>query len=155
MAVCVITSFTGCALFGSDARGLRAIKEAHTKVFDKDAASCYELTAKALSKWKASIFQQSKNDYIVAMEFESVFKNCIDTTELGIFFTPLEKSSLTGFTQTAPNKTEVKVTSLNYNLSRFISHNLFNYIEKEGNVPKEEDLKPVAVTSKGFSFKKQ
>ena len=144
IAGCIIASFTGCALFGSGVQGLRAIKEAHMKVFDKDPASCYELTAKALSNWKAVIFQYRKNDYIVAMEFESVFKNCINTTELGIFFT-----------QTAPNKTEVKVTSLNYNLSRFISRNLFNYIEKEGNLPKEEELKPVAVTSSGFSLKKQ
>lgn len=144
IAVCVIASLTGCAIFGSDVQGLRAIKEAHVQVFDKDPASCYGLTAKALAKWNAVMFQYVKNDYIVAMELESVFKNCINTTEVGIFFT-----------QTAPNKTEVKVTSLNYNLSRFVSRNLFNYIEKDGNLPKEEELKPIAPTSSGsFGFKK-
>ena len=39
---------TGCAVFGSDMQGLYDIKEAHVKVFDKDVASCYELTVKAL-----------------------------------------------------------------------------------------------------------
>ena len=61
------------------------------------------------------------------MEFEKVFRSCINTTELGIFFT-----------ETEPHKTEVKVTSLNYNLSQFIAPKLFNYIEKDGKCRKKK-----------------
>ncbi len=135
----VIVSFSGCAILGSDVRGLRDIKEAHAKVFDKDIAQCYDLTLKALSKWKASVFQERKRDYIVAMEFESVFNSCINTMELGIFFT-----------ETAPHRTEVKVTSLSSNLSGFIAPSLFAYIEKDGNVPVEEALMPVAPRNARF-----
>ena len=139
----VIAPLSGCALFGSDVQGLSEIKEAYTRTFDKNASTCYELTTKALAKWKTVVFQQNKDDYIVAIEFEKVFRSCINTTELGIFFT-----------ETGPNKTEVKVTSLNYNLSQFIAPYLFNYIEKDGNVPPEEELKPAAVISTGSPFKK-
>ncbi|MDD5136360.1 MAG: hypothetical protein PHN63_03305 [Candidatus Omnitrophica bacterium] len=112
---------SGCALFLSDVQRLWEIKEAHTKVFDKDVADCYDMTLSALAKWGAIAFQQRQDDYIVGMQFENIFKSCIDTTEVGIFFT-----------QTDPHKTEVKVTSLNYNLSRAISQKLFEYIEKDG-----------------------
>ena len=135
---------TGCAVFGSDVQGLSDIKEAHTKVFDKDIHSCYDLASKALKKWEAVIFQQRKDDYIVAMEFEKVFRSCINTTGLGIFFT-----------QTGPHTTEVKVQSLNYNLSQFISQHLFNYIEKDGKLSKEEELKPSADKLSRNPFKKQ
>lgn len=137
-------SFTGCAAFGSDVRGLFDIKEAHTKVFDRGVPRCYELTAQFLKRWNAVIFQQSEGDYIVAMELETVFRSCINTTEVGIFFTAV-----------APQKTEVKVTSLNYNLSQFISDKLFDYIEKDGNVAVEEELKKAALVSTGNPFKKQ
>ena len=133
----------GCAVFGSDVQGLYNVKEAHAKVFDKDVSRCYKLTTQALKKWGAVRFQKSKDDYIIAMEFEKVFKGCINTTEVGIFFTQAE-----------PHKTEVKIASLNYNLSQFIAPKLFGYIEKDGNVPKEEELKPSKVTSSRNPFKK-
>ena len=142
-AISSITAlFAGCAILGSDVKGLRDIKEAHVKVFDKDISGCYELTAKALKKWEAVRFQQRKDDYIVAMEFEKVFRSCINTTELGIFFT-----------RTAPHQTEVKITSLNYSLSQFISQQLFNYIEKDGKIPKEEELKLYDPRSRHNPFK--
>ena len=133
----------GCAVFGSDVQGLYNVKEAHTKVFDKSISRCYKLTTQALKKWGAVRFQKSKDDYIVAMEFEKVFRSCIDTTELGIFFT-----------ETGPHKTEVRVTSLNYNLSELISQKLFEYIEKDGKVPIGERLKPSIVKSSRNPFKK-
>ena len=139
----LIMPFAGCALITCDVQGLRDMKEAHAKVFDKDLSSCYALTVKALSGWKAVIFKNRQDDYIVAMEFEKVFRSCINTTELGIFFT-----------QTAPNKTEVKVTSMNYNLSEFIARKLFTYIERDGKVSVEEEAKPIAESSRN-PFKKQ
>ena len=96
-----------------------------------------------MKKWGAVRFQKSKDDYIIAMEFEKVFKSCIDTTELGIFFT-----------RTGPHTTEIKVTSLNSNLSQFIAPHLFDYIEKDGNVPKEEELEPSKIAPSRNFFKK-
>ena len=133
----------GCAVFGSDVQGLDNIKEAHKKVFGKDISRCYKLTTVALKKWHAVRFQKYKDGYIVAMEFEKVFRSCINTTEVGIFFT-----------ETEPHKTEVKVTSLDYNLSRFIAPRLFDYIEKDGKLSKEEELKPSAGKLSRNPFKK-
>ena len=138
-AASIAAFLSGCALFSSDINGLYNIKEAHTRVFDKDISECYGLTKKALAGWGAVEFQQRYNDYIVAMEFEHIFKSCINTTEVGIFFTG-----------DAPHKTEVKVTSLNYNLSQVVSRKLFDYIEKGGKVPVEEEKEPVASSRNPF-----
>ena len=143
-AISLLTALlAGCAVFGSDVQGLYSIKEAETKVFDKDVSRCYKLTTVALEKWKAIRFQKSKDGYIVAMGLESVFKSCIDTTELGIFFTEI-----------APHRTEVKVVSLNYSLSQFIAPKLFEYIEKDGKMPPEERLKPSTAKLSRNPFKK-
>jgi hypothetical protein len=131
----------GCAIFGSNTRDLCDIEEAHVRTFDKSISDCYKLTTKALSRWGAVIFQRSVDDYIVAMEFDKVFRSCINTTEVGIFFAEM-----------GDGKAGVRVTSLNYNLSQFVAEKLFNYIEKDGNVPKEEELKPEEVLS-GNPFK--
>lgn len=133
----------GCAVFGSDVQGLDNIKEAHKKVFDKDISRCYKLTTEALKKWKAVRFQKYKDGYIIAMEFEAVFRGCINTTEVGIFFNEAE-----------PHKTEVKVASLNYNLASFVASNLFNYIDKDGKLPAAERLKPSKVRVSRNPFKK-
>lgn len=122
----LLVSFAGCALLTCDVKGLHDIEKAYTRTFDKDPGRCYELTAKAMHEWDAVVFQQKKNDYIVGMEFEKIFASCINTTEVGIFFT-----------SSAPHKTEVKVTSLNYNLSQFVSLKLFDYIDKDGKMSKE------------------
>lgn len=127
VTLCVAASLSGCALMISDVQGLYDIKEAHIRVFDKSISRCYQLTHGALKTWQAVAYHQSVDDYIVAMELEKAFKSCINTTELGIFFTEI-----------SPGKTEVKVTSLNYNLSRSIAVKLFEYIEKDGNIPKED-----------------
>ncbi|MFA5143471.1 MAG: hypothetical protein WC522_04815 [Candidatus Omnitrophota bacterium] len=120
----IAASLAGCALFLADVPALWKIKEARIQVFDKEVADCYDLTINALAEWKAVVFQQRVDDYIVAMRFEDIFKSCVNTTEVGIFFT-----------QTAPHKTEVKVTSLNYNLSQAVSLKLFDYIARDGKEP--------------------
>jgi hypothetical protein len=138
----LVLSFSGCAIFASDVNGLWQIEKAHIKIFDKDISSCYALTTEALAQWNAVAYQKEKNNYIVAMEFDSIFVGTTDTTEVGIFFT-----------QIAPQKTEVKITSLNYSLSEFVGRHLFDYIEKDGQLPKDERLKPVAPKSSRLSFK--
>ena len=140
VTICVAVSLAGCAIFLADVNGLRKIKTAHVKVFDKDIPRCRELTENAIASWQAIIFQQRKDDYIVAMELHHIFRNCVSTTELGIFFT-----------QVAPGKTEIKVTSLDSHLSEFIAAGLFNYIEKDGKVPAGEALVPSS-NEKGDKF---
>lgn len=126
LTLAVLVAFLpGCAvLFGADVKGLSEIKEAHVKVFDKDVPSCYERTRFILTRWGAVAYDKVRNEYIVAMELEKVFPSCINTTELGIFFNEIE-----------PNKTEVRVTSLNYNLSKAASRKLFYYLEHEDKKP--------------------
>ncbi len=132
----------GCAFLGSDVKGMREIKDAYARQFDKDIPACYKFTTMALYQWNAIIFQQNKNDYIIAMKLDSVFNSCIDTTELGILFM-----------KTASGKTEVRVASLNKDLERFIAPRLFAYIEKNGDVSEEEELTPS--TPINVRFKRQ
>lgn len=121
----MITLLPGCAvLFGSDVQGLSEVREEHVKVFDKDAAYCYERTRFLLTKWGAVAYDRIRNEYIVAMELEKIFPSCINTTELGIFFT-----------EVGPHRTEVKVTSLNYNLSQYVAKRLFADLEKDARSP--------------------
>ncbi len=117
--IVMVALLPGCAvLFGTNVRALSEIKEGHVKVFDKDVSYCYERTRFLLTKWDAVAYDKIRNEYIVVMELENIFPSCINTTELGIFFTEIE-----------PHKTEVKVTSLNYNLSKYVSNKLFYYLE--------------------------
>jgi hypothetical protein len=127
MVAVLAASFSGCAVMSCDVKGLREIKEANAKVFDKDISRCYNMALEALQKWNAVAFKQSKNDYIVALKLDKAFRSCIDTTELGIFFT-----------ETAPGKTAIKITSLNYNLSQYIAQKMFRYIETDGKEPAQE-----------------
>ena len=119
--VCLAAFLSGCALMTADVGALYEMEKAHMKTFEKDVPYCYNMTLKAIEKWNASVFQQRRGDYIVAMGLTTLYGSSIDTTEVGIFFT-----------ETAPGKTEIKVASLNYSLSEVVARNLFTYIEKGG-----------------------
>lgn len=111
---------SGCTMLGASVATLRNQDVKYSKVIEKDVSVCYEKTLEALEKWNASVYDKRDNEYIIAMKCGDMFKACIDTTELAIFFE-----------EAGPGKTEVTVTSLNYNLSQAVSEKLFQYLEKE------------------------
>ena len=118
----ILFYISGCAALkvslGTSIRALEEEKTRQSKVFDKDVTYCYKTTLEALKKWQANAFIVSENRYIIATRLDNIFKSCIDTTEVGIFFKTLET-----------NKTQVDVSSLNYQLGQFVADNLFKYIE--------------------------
>lgn len=120
----ILASISGCALLGMSINDLQDEKVKFSKVFDKDAAYCFDRTIEALDKWEAHVFQRSdifdKNNKrcIVATNLNKVFNSCINTTEVGIFFNKASDGS-----------TQVEVASLNHQLAQFVSENLFKYIE--------------------------
>jgi len=118
----ILVCICGCSVFekavGTSTEALVDEKVRHTKIFDKDISYCYEKSIDALKKWQANAFSVSENDHIIATRLDKVFNSCIDTTEVGIFFIKLEGG-----------KTQVEVSSLNYQLGQFVAENLFKYIE--------------------------
>jgi hypothetical protein len=116
----VIVSFiciSGCAMLGITQWQLQHEKVKYSKSFEKDAQYCYQATKDALAKWNALVWYEQEGAYIIAMNFDKIYKNCIDTTELGIFFK-----------EEALKKTQVEVSSMNHHLSQYVSEKLFRYI---------------------------
>lgn len=116
----VAACLSGCAIwdYTFSVRSLEKSKVKYSKIFEKDASYCYEKSLELLDKWGAVIFQKRAEQYIAAWGFSNIYKNCINTTELGIFFS-----------QPGPDKTQVEVSSYNKRLSGYISEKLFKYIE--------------------------
>jgi hypothetical protein len=117
MIVVAVVSVSGCAMLGITQWQLQHTGAKYSRTFEKDAQYCYRTTKDALAKWNASVWYEQEGRYIVAIEFNGIYKNCIDTTELGIFFK-----------KEGPQKTQVEVASLNGNLSQYVSERLFRYI---------------------------
>ena len=108
----------GCSFLGASVRTLKGCKVRYSETFDKDVSYCYDKTIGALKEAQAGVYETRKDDYIIAMNFnKTVFKACINTTEVGIFFTA-----------EGPHKTRIDVSSLNYNLSKAVSEKIFGNI---------------------------
>ena len=115
--VVVAASVSGCAMLGITQSQLQHEKVKYSRAFDKDVQYCYQATKDALVKWDASVWYEQAGCYIIAIKFNKIYKNCIDTTELGIFFK-----------EEGPQKTQVEVSSMNHPLSQYVSEKLFSYI---------------------------
>ena len=115
--IVVAASVSGCAILGITQWQLQHEKVKFSKSFEKDVRYCYQTTKDALAKWNAYVWYEQEGCYIIAIKFDKIYKNCIDTTELGIFFK-----------EEGPQKTGVEVSSPNHNLSQFVSEKLFQYI---------------------------
>src|SRR3989338_136494 len=100
-----VICLSGCAIwnYSTSIRSLQKSKVKYSKIFEKDASYCYEKSLETLDKWGAVVYQKSAGRYIAAWGFNNIYNNCINTTELGIFFNEPE-----------PNKTQVEVSSLNH-----------------------------------------
>lgn len=124
LRLCVIlvvaACLSGCAIwdYTFSVKCLENTKVKYSKTFEKDASYCYEKTLEKLDKWSVVVFQKRANRYIAGWGFNNVYKGCVNTTELAIFFSEPE-----------PNKTLVEVASYNSRLSKDVSEKLFRYIE--------------------------
>ena len=88
----------------------------YSAFFQKDIPSLYEDTLEILDSWGAVKYRGSlKENFLVALSFDKHFPNkCVDTTEVAVFFD-----------KTGENETLIKVSSLNYQLSKVVSKELF------------------------------
>lgn len=119
-----LSGCTALTIVGVSRQALQKEKIKFSKTFDKDISYCYENTLKILDSWEVTIYEKKDRRYILALRFDAVFANCIDTTEAGIFFK-----------EPAPNKTEIEVSSFNHNLSWLIGEKLSEYLENPNQPP--------------------
>lgn len=97
----------------------------------KDAYSCYQETIHLFEEMEATPLRGTpEKGFIVAIGFDKSFgKRCSDTTEVAVFFTPVN------FGKDTP-LTKVEVSALNYPLSKFVAEKLFPAL---GGGPAEEE----------------
>ena len=92
----------------------------YSRSFDCSYSVCYEEVQKILKEMGVVIFIKDKKGHMFsAMYFDKIYKHCIDTTEVGIFFKEI-----------APWKIQVDVACGDYNLAKFASKEIFSHLEK-------------------------
>lgn len=103
----------------------------YTRTFDKDFFTTYNQTLEILGNLGATFYRGSRREgFIIMTNFNTVFVQCNDSTEVAVFFTEVEKG-----------KTRVEVSSLNYSLSEFVARELFKGLEgKDYRKVTKEDL---------------
>lgn len=75
---------------------------------------CFTKTVALCKDMKADVFVQSEKERSIgASHFNSVFSDCLDATDVGIFFDPV-----------SPGATRIDVVSSNSRLSEFVSEEL-------------------------------
>jgi len=104
---------------------IKSLKEeqigGESKVFNYDYNFCYEKTLEVLREMGVYVFQKNKGEhYIVAMNFDKIFKKCINTTEVGIFFEEMENK-----------RTKIDITCGNLHLVKFASEEIFSRLKKK------------------------
>ena len=140
--------FTGCAtlkelpkkIWGSSTQALeQARAEGVSNTFSLDYETSFNKVIEILKKMDCYIhIKNKKRHLIVAMKFQGPD----DTTEVGIFFTPLEKvapklrdgknreNSLTGFTEKDPEVTEIELSCLSSSLLNYASEKIFSMMNE-------------------------
>lgn len=121
----VIALGAGCSpvrgtqnFFGVGIGAFKAQKESTQNVIDKDLAACYEKTLEAVSEWGAKAYLRNrKQNYIIAIRFNTLYLRCADTSKVGFFFEKIE-----------PQKTRVIVKSQNRKLEALVAQKLFEQL---------------------------
>lgn len=108
----------------------------HGKIYSedipKDIYTCYQETTQTLKEMSAIPLRGTvEKRFLVAIGFDKSFgTRCSDTTEVAIFFTPIN------FGKDTP-LTKIEVSSLNYPLSKFAAEKLFAALKGEGGEEEE------------------
>ena len=125
--------FSGCsparifhAFMGTDIRFLRRLEDRNVSEFKIGKELAFSRTIAILRDMHARIFlQDPRRDYLVAIGFDKVYPRCVDTTEVGVFFTG-----------DAAN-TRIVVKSLNVHLEKFVAGKLFEEVMKDRETTEE------------------
>jgi hypothetical protein len=85
-------------------------KSKHVQDFDMSANDCIVKIKDVLNDMGAIVREDEKNGYILADNFEGVFRSTIDTTQVGIIVTPIDEG-----------KCQVELASCNLDLAAFVA----------------------------------
>ncbi|MCF7871152.1 MAG: hypothetical protein K9L95_03295 [Candidatus Omnitrophica bacterium] len=122
-------SFSGCfpyetaRLAGIGVRPFKTKGKIYSQNFEKDIADCYHKVEKIIKGLEAIPYRGSLNKgFIISFGYTNVFPSANHSTEVAVFFNWLNE-----------NKTKVEVSSLNYNLAKFISEKIFQKLAEKPN----------------------
>ena len=131
IAVLLIFGLCGCSgaqlrqeFFGFSVSDVKNSKTRQTQQYDIGSEECLAKIREALKELKAIVREDTKNNLILADNFQKKFKSCIDTTQVGIVVTPWEK-----------NKSQVDVASGNADLAAFVSKKISEKIKPVNETP--------------------
>ncbi|MFC1703585.1 hypothetical protein ACFL1E_02225 [Candidatus Omnitrophota bacterium] len=115
---CAIISEPFKTVWGSSVRAIeKARKDAAVDSFPCSVQACFDSVLEILKEEEATVFiKDKKRNLIVAMDLSC----CVDTTEVGIFFTPLSEGDA---------KTKVEVSAISAQAVTFLSAIIFSSLE--------------------------
>ncbi len=111
----------GRRFIGISVQSLQECEKRYEQVVNKKYVYCYEHTLQFFQDMKVKVHLKSiKKHYIVAMNFDKIYKESIDTTEVGVFFE-----------EDTSGQTKISVTSRNSDLAEFVSIKLFESFQAD------------------------
>ncbi|MCF7874937.1 MAG: hypothetical protein K9L87_03420 [Candidatus Omnitrophica bacterium] len=123
----VLSSFLGCfpyetaRLAGIGVKPFKTKGKIYSQNFKKDIIKCYHQTEEIIKELGANLYRgSSRKSFIVSFGYSEVFPSANHSTEVAIFFNWLDV-----------NKTEVQISSLNYNLAKFVSKKIFSSLQDQ------------------------
>lgn len=106
-------------LAGMSLKTFKTKGKVSSQTFEKDKATCYKQAEKIIKDLEAILYRGSlKKEFIVSMGYNQIFPAASYSTEVALFFQEIDK-----------NKTKIQISSLNHNLSEFISEKIFNELK--------------------------
>lgn len=120
MFLALFFALTGCASTKSFVKGflgISSVDSLHNRTqgrfsskYDLAYGDCYGKVLKIIRNMNARVFVEKKKSHCIgASNFDTAFLNCLDATEVGIFFV-----------ETSPTRTQADVVSKNSRLSKFV-----------------------------------
>jgi len=117
LAVLLLVGLCGCSakqlrqeFIGYSINDVKNSKTKQVQDFDMSASDCIAKIKDVLKDMAATVREDRRNRYIVADNFQKVFRSTIDTTQVGILVTSTDKG-----------KCRVEIASGNIDLAAFVA----------------------------------
>ena len=117
ISVILILVLCGCSaaqvrqeFLGYSANDVRNSRTKHVQAFDMSTADCIAKIKDVLKDMEAIAREDERNQYIVADNFQGVFRSTINTTQVGILVTSVSEG-----------KCRVEIASGNIGLAEFVA----------------------------------
>ncbi|MFO8053487.1 MAG: hypothetical protein R6U54_05985 [Candidatus Omnitrophota bacterium] len=124
-SILLLSSFLGCSpyetarLTGLGIKPFKTKGDIYSQTFEKDLTTCYKEAEKIIENFEALLYRGSlKEGFIVSLGYNQIFPSASYATEVALFFNKIDE-----------NKTKIQISSLNHNLSEFISEKIFQELE--------------------------